>query len=125
VRESESLRAFRTFFSTYSTVQAFKPGDVVVDNVPVWHGQVGTTALTVAEPLGAYVSQAQRGELKASVRYNQPLVAPAEADKPVGEVTLTLPDGTTATTALVPLRPLPAGGFISRFVQSAAAAVGL
>jgi serine-type D-Ala-D-Ala carboxypeptidase (penicillin-binding protein 5/6) len=125
VREAETLRAFRTFFSTYQTVTAFKPGEVVVDNVPVWHGQVGTTALTVAEPLAAYVGQAQRAMLKASVRYNQPLVAPAAADKPVGEITLTLPDGTTTTTALVPLRPLPAGGFIARFVQSAAGAVGL
>jgi serine-type D-Ala-D-Ala carboxypeptidase (penicillin-binding protein 5/6) len=125
MREGEALRAYRTFFSTYQALTPFKPGDEVVANVPVWHGQVATTALTVAEPLKAFINKAEADGLKLTVSYTTPIVAPAAADKPVGEAVLTLPNGAKITTALVPLRPLEQGSFISRFVQTLANTLGL
>jgi D-alanyl-D-alanine carboxypeptidase (penicillin-binding protein 5/6) len=128
MREGETLRAFRTFFSTYATVTPYKPGDVVVEQAAVWHGDVGTTALTVAEPLRAYLNKAElknSGEdLKASITYNAPIAAPAAADKPVGEVSVKLPNGQTLTTALVPVKDVKEGTFTQRFVQSLAAKFG-
>lgn len=117
-REGESLKQYRQFFATYSTHTLFKPGDVVVADVPVWHGNVSKVGLTVAEPVAAYVNNANPGEVKAKVKYQQPIVAPAAADKPVGEITVTLASGQTITAGLFPAQAIAEGNFASRFWQS-------
>lgn len=124
-REGESLKAYRTIFATYARKVIYKPGDTVVSNVPVWHGTIGQTNLTVLEPVSAYMSKAATAEVKAHVSYSQPVLAPAAADKPVGELAVTLPSGQTVTTALVPQNPLPQAGFGTRFVQTLASKFGI
>ncbi|RYG59056.1 MAG: D-alanyl-D-alanine carboxypeptidase, partial [Alphaproteobacteria bacterium] len=83
-REGESLRAYRTYFATYHNAQLFRPGDVLAENVPVWHGKSGVVNLTVAQPVKAYLNRTNPGNVKASISYNKPLVAPLNADTPVG-----------------------------------------
>lgn len=117
-REGESLKFYRQFFATFSTHTLFKPGDVVVADVPVWHGNVSKAALTVAEPVAAYVNNANPGEVKASVKYQQPIIAPAAADKPVGEITVTLGSGQTITAGLFPAQAIAEAGFFGKFWQS-------
>ncbi|RYG59049.1 MAG: D-alanyl-D-alanine carboxypeptidase, partial [Alphaproteobacteria bacterium] len=83
-REGESLRAYRTYFATYHNAQLFRPGDILAENVPVWHGKAGVVNLTVAQPVKAYLNRTNPGNVKASISYNKPLVAPLNADTPVG-----------------------------------------
>lgn len=124
-REGESLKAYRTIFATYERKTIYKPGDIVVSDVPVWHGTVGKTNLTVVEPVTAYMKKLGAEDVKAHASYSQPVLAPAAADKPLGELAVTLPSGQTVTTALVPQSPLPQAGFGTRFVQTLASKFGI
>lgn len=123
-REGESLKYYRQFFSTYQTRTLYKPGQVIAPNVPVWHGNRRTTALTVAEPLAVYVNRANPGTISATMHYTSPVVAPAAADKPLGELTVTLQSGQTFTSALVPAQAISSGGFLSNYTQSLAHTLG-
>ncbi|NBV54645.1 MAG: D-alanyl-D-alanine carboxypeptidase [Proteobacteria bacterium] len=124
-REGQSMQAYRTAFANYATKTFFKVGDAVVPNVPVWHGSSKMANLTVAEPLAAFLATTNTPEVKATITYQQPILAPAAADKPLGEITLTLPSGQTFTTALVPQTPIAQAGFAGRFLQSMASLFGL
>jgi len=118
-REGQSMQAYRTFFNNYVTRTLFKPGDVVVKNVPVWHGASGEVNLMPLQPIAAYINPyTESDKIKAQVTYNKPLMAPMAADKPVGELTVTLPSGQQFTTALVPDHPIHQAGFVRRFTQS-------
>jgi D-alanyl-D-alanine carboxypeptidase (penicillin-binding protein 5/6) len=117
-REGTSLEQYRTFFATYSSHTVFKPGDAVVANAPVWQGSQPTVNLTVAEPFKVYISRADQDKLKAEVHYNSPLVAPLESGKPVGEITLTLPNGQKLVRPLVPQQAVERAGFAKRFMQT-------
>jgi len=117
-REGQSLQAYRTFYATHATRTLFQPGDILAENIPVWHGSAGTTNLTVAKPLNIFLSRTTPGAIKASITYNQPLVAPLPADKPVGKLTVTLPSGQTFTEALVVQHPIARAGFVGRFTQT-------
>ena len=121
-RENESLKAYRTYFPTYHTRAVAKPGDAVVKDVAVYQGEVGTTNLTVAEPLGAYLGPNETGKLTAT--YKQPLTAPLGKDQPVGEITLTLANGQKFTTALVPQIQVARASFPVRFLQTAIHTLG-
>lgn len=124
-REGQSMQAYRTFFAANSTVSIFKPGDILVSDVPVWHGAIGRVNLTVAEPVQAYLNRSNPGEIKATVTYKKPLVAPLNADTPVGEVLITLANGQKITAALVPQAAVPQAGFVGRFLQTLGSKFGL
>jgi len=124
-REGESMKAYRTTFASHQTYTLFEPARAVVDKVPVWHGAVPAVNLTVAEPVSVYLSRLEAPKIKATVSYNSPLLAPLAADKPVGELTVTLPSGQTLTTALVPAAPVPQAGFAKRFGQTLLGKFGL
>ncbi len=117
-REGASMQAYRTTFASHATVNIFKPGDVLAADVPVWHGSIGRVNLTVAEPVGVYVNRSNPGNIKASITYNKPLVAPLAADTPVGELTVTLGNGQQFVYPLVPQGPVPQAGFAGRFLQT-------
>ena len=124
-REGESMRAYRTYFSTYKTITLAKPGQTVVANVPVWHGSLGRTALTVPQPVQAFLQAAQQSAVKAEVTYQQPLLAPLAADTIAGELKLTLPSGQQLTAPLVPAQAVPQAGFFGRFFQTLGSKFGL
>jgi serine-type D-Ala-D-Ala carboxypeptidase (penicillin-binding protein 5/6) len=124
-REGESLRAYRTFFATHHTASIFKPGDVVAADVPVWQGNVNKVNLTVAEPVGVYISRSNPGEVKASITYNKPLIAPLNEGAPVGELTVTLPNGQKFVHPLVPATPVAKAGFMGRFFQTLGSKFGM
>ncbi|MFZ2586862.1 MAG: D-alanyl-D-alanine carboxypeptidase family protein [Alphaproteobacteria bacterium] len=117
-REGESLKAYATAFAQNKTVRVANPNAPVVENVPLWHAVFGATNLTVAEPIALFVSDADKAKITVKATYKQPLVAPVLADQPVGELTVTMPDGTTRTTALVTGVNIAQGGFFSRWLQS-------
>ncbi|HEX2858739.1 MAG TPA: D-alanyl-D-alanine carboxypeptidase family protein [Alphaproteobacteria bacterium] len=123
-REGETLKAFRTFFASNKTVNVFQPGDAVVKDVPVWGGPRAMTDLTVAAPVGVYISQLEHEKTNAQVSYNKPLVAPIAAGTPVGEVRVTLPSGQVVTSSLVVGTAIPKGGFFTRFAQVVASKFG-
>lgn len=117
-REGTSLQAYRTIFASHATKEIFRAGDPIVTDVPVWHGSVGKVNLTVPESVKAYLNRSNPGQVKATVTYTKPLVAPLPADKPVGELTVTLANGQQFTSALVPQQPVEQAGFAGRFLQT-------
>ncbi|MCP5405867.1 MAG: D-alanyl-D-alanine carboxypeptidase [Pseudomonadaceae bacterium] len=117
-REGESMKAYQWFFAQNKPVEVATPGQMMVGDVPVWHGTQGSVGLTVAEPLHMFINPAERGDIKVKATYNRPIVAPVAADKPLGELTVTLPSGQTFTTALVAGREIPQAGFFTRWLQS-------
>lgn len=124
-REGQSMQAYRTFFASNHTANIFKPGDVLAADVPVWHGTIGRVNLTVAEPVGVYINRSNPGDIKASVTYNTPLVAPLAADTPVGELTVTLPNGQKFVHPLVVQGGVAQAGFAGRFLQTLGSKFGL
>lgn len=124
-REGESLKAYATLFAQNKLRMLAKPGEVVVAQAPVWHGSVRTVDLTVAEPLGAFVSPDEADKAKVEATYKQPIVAPVSADTPVGEAKITLSNGQVLTTALVPVTNIERGGFFSRWWQTFLSWIGL
>ncbi len=123
-REGESLKAYASFFAQNKRRTVANVGEVVVPEAPVWHGAVASVGLTLAEPLGVFVSDADAAQAKVVATYKQPLVAPFTADKPVGEASITLPSGQVITTAIVPVRGVEQGGFMSRWWQSLVGLIG-
>ncbi len=117
-REGTSLQAYRTIFASHATKEIFRAGDPIVTDVPVWHGNVSKVNLTVPETMKAYLNRSAPGEAKATVKYDKPLVAPIPADKPVGEITVTLGNGQQLTSALVVQQPVEQAGFAGRFLQT-------
>ncbi|RYG61606.1 MAG: hypothetical protein EON60_02835, partial [Alphaproteobacteria bacterium] len=81
--------------------------------------------LTVAQPVKAYLNRTNPGNVKASISYNKPLVAPLNADTPVGKLTIALPNGQVSEHALVPQYPVEQAGFAGRFMQTFASKFGL
>jgi D-alanyl-D-alanine carboxypeptidase (penicillin-binding protein 5/6) len=124
-REGESLKAYATLFAQNKMRVVARPGEVVVPAAPVWHGSVRTVDLTVAEPVGAFVSAEEAEKAKVEATYKQPLVAPLAADAPVGEVKVTLANGQVLTGALVPAVAVERGGFFSRWWQTLLSWFGL
>lgn len=117
-REGTSLQAYRTLFASHATKEIFRAGDAIVTDVPVWHGNVSKVNLTVPESVKAYLNRSNPGEAKATVTYDKPLVAPIAADKPVGQITVTLGNGQQITSALVVQQPVAEAGFAGRFFQT-------
>lgn len=124
-REGESLKAYRTFFASHKTHNLFTPGQPVAENVPVYQGVQGMVNLTVAEPIAIYASQAEADGIKAKANYTKLLQAPLATDKPVGELVVTLANGQTLTTALVPAQAVEQSGFAMRFLQTLGYKLGL
>jgi D-alanyl-D-alanine carboxypeptidase (penicillin-binding protein 5/6) len=117
-REGESMRVYRTLFASHVTAVVYKPGDVLAADVPVWQGTQSKVSLTVKEPVSLYINRSNPGNIKASITYNKPLVAPLAADTPVGELHITTESGQTVTAALVPATPVAKAGFMGRFFQT-------
>lgn len=117
-REGESLKAYATFFAQNRTHDAARKGEVIAE-APVWQGTVDKIGLTVAEPIAAFVDPDTVAKSTLKAKFKQPLVAPFAADMPVGELTLTLPNGQVMTTALVPAQPVERAGFMKRWMQTA------
>jgi serine-type D-Ala-D-Ala carboxypeptidase (penicillin-binding protein 5/6) len=124
-REGRTLQAFRNTFALYTPKLVAKVGEVVVPNVPVWHGAANTVNLTVAEDVVAFVSKANLEGVKVEAKYNAPLLAPLAADQPSGELVVTLPNGETQTYGLIPQQPVERGGFFKRWFQSFLRLIGV
>lgn len=124
-REGATLQAFRTTFSTYGRRTLVAPGAKVVEGVPVWHGAVGNVALTVAEPATLYANRANPPQVKTEATFNTPLVAPLNTQQAVGELKVTLADGTVKTYPLVPAQTVEKGGFMGNWFQSLGHLLGL
>lgn len=117
-REGATLQALRLGFANYKKHGLFVPGQSVVASVPVWQGTQRSIGLTVSEPVHVFAKPADMAKTKLSLTYKTPLLAPLAADTPVGELTVTLPNGQTFTHALVPTQAVPQAGFAERFWQS-------
>lgn len=117
-REGATLQALRLGFANYRKQVLFTPGQPVTKNdVPVWQGTQRMIGLTVREPVSLFAKPDDLAKAKVSLTHKTPLVAPLADDTPVGELTVTLPNGQTFTHALVPLQAVPQAGFTGRYWQ--------
>ena len=84
-RAEESEKLLNWGFREWNSYALFSAGDVVAD-AGVWLGTEGTVPLVVEEDVAITMRRRDRGELKVSVRYEEPMPAPVAA----GDVVATL-----------------------------------
>lgn len=91
-RTSESRRLLDYGFRAFKTYNLFEAGQVV-ENAPVWLGEVGTVPLIVEEEYNVTLSRAARSRMVAKVVYDSPIPAPIEAGQDVAHIVISTPDG--------------------------------
>ena len=112
-RTQDALRLLSYGFRYFETRKLLESGSIL-GSARVWKGEDTVIDVTVADDLVLTLPKRAAGEIETRVAINQPLVAPLEADTPVGTVTLILNGETLAEQPLVPVRAVPSGGWWQR-----------
>ncbi|MDP2122941.1 MAG: D-alanyl-D-alanine carboxypeptidase family protein [Parvibaculum sp.] len=106
-RADETVRILDWGFRSFKNYKLFAAG-TAIDNAPVWQGTYAEVPLVSTTDINVILSVDQRRDMKVSVAYETPLVAPVAAGQKVGVLKV--------ETAGAPLReyPLVAGGSVER-----------
>lgn len=106
-RADESVRLLDWGFRSFKHYKLFTAG-TPIENAPVWQGTYGEVPLVSQSDIDVILSTDQRKNMKVSVVYPTPVVAPVEAGQRVGSIRIEAPD--------MPMRefPLVAGGAVER-----------
>ena len=112
-RTQDALRLLSYGFRYFETRKLLESGSTFA-SARVWKGEDAVIDLTVADDLMMTLPKRAADEMETRVAINEPLVAPLEADTPVGQVTLILNGETLAEQPLVPARAVSSGGWWQR-----------
>jgi D-alanyl-D-alanine carboxypeptidase (penicillin-binding protein 5/6) len=112
-RAQEGERLLQWGFRSFDNAVAFKAGNGIV-NAPVWMGGVKELPLGVASDVKLTLPKTAAANVKASVSYQTPLIAPVKAGQEVGKLTLTFADNTTSEFPLVATADVESLGFFGR-----------
>jgi serine-type D-Ala-D-Ala carboxypeptidase (penicillin-binding protein 5/6) len=89
-RADEGARLLEWGLKTFENVRIFKAGDIV-DHVPVVLGRSQQVALTVEKGVLVTLPLAAKDELKVTVTYDSPLVAPVKEGQKIGTLHIEAP----------------------------------
>ncbi|MEX1154921.1 D-alanyl-D-alanine carboxypeptidase family protein [Parvibaculum sp.] len=116
-RGDETVRildwGFRAF-KNYKLVAAGTP----VDNAPVWQGTYAEVPLVSTSDIDVILSVDQRRDMKVSVAYESPIMAPVEAGQKIGVLKVETPDAPAREFPLVAGGSVEKQGLISRALGS-------
>ena len=93
-RSSESRRLIDLMFREFKLYR-FYDKDQPVDRANVWLGTKNKIDLVLEEPLHLVMARSDRGKMKVSVNWNDPVPAPIAAGQAIGTLVLELPSGKT------------------------------
>ncbi len=112
-RNNEAARLLNIGFREFKPVQLFAAKDVVSD-AQIWGGTKDKVGLMVKEPLKVIMTPDAKKDMKVTVRYNGPVVAPVAAGQEVGTVTVDVPGKPARTVPLVAAEDVPATSIFGR-----------
>lgn len=116
-RASEAERLIKWGLQNFEDKPLFAANKPLLQG-KVWMGTAKEVPLGVANSLQVTLPKNAGNNIKITASYDAPLVAPVEAGKEVGTVTVTLPNGTTQQTKLVTLAAVPKLGFFARIPRA-------
>jgi D-alanyl-D-alanine carboxypeptidase (penicillin-binding protein 5/6) len=116
-REREGAYLLNWGFRNFENVTLITPGQVVTE-APVAVGRSVSVGLTTTAPLVVTLPKINAGEVRVNARYTAPLEAPVAAGQEVGQVIVTLPNGSTQTAPLVTTAAVERKGFFARIPET-------
>ncbi len=115
-REDASAALLNYGFTFYDTKLLIKAGAVLA-TARVWKGQTNSVDLGIKDDLYLTVPRG-RSDIKTSVDVTPKLIAPLLADSTLGAVRVLDVDETLATIPLHPIKPVAAGGWWRRLIDT-------
>lgn len=112
-RSKESQRLLNYGFQFYDTVHLYKKGEVLT-SIELWKGAQDEFKAGFNADVFFTIPKGQADNLKATMEYKQPLIAPVSSGQEVGSVKFTLNGKLVETYPLVALEDVGEGGFIGR-----------
>jgi len=112
-RSKESQRLLNYGFQFYDTVHLYKKGEVLT-SIELWKGAQDVFKAGFNADVFFTIPKGQADNLKATMEYKQPLIAPVNSGQEVGSVKFTLNGKLVETYPLVALEDVGEGGFIGR-----------
>ena len=113
VRTMESQRLLNYGFLSYDTVRVFRKNQEVAA-IPLWKGQRTTLKTGFNHDLYFSLPKGQAAKLKATMEYNQPMIAPIIEGQKVGVVKFIFDGKQIANYPLVALESIDGSNFFSR-----------
>lgn len=106
-RADESVRLLDWGFRSFKPYKLFTAG-TPIENAPVWQGTYSEVPLVSTTDVDLILSTEQRKDMKVSVVYQTPVIAPVAAGQRIGTIRIEAPE--------MPVRefPLVAGGAVER-----------
>jgi len=121
--ESPSARAESVYtllkygFAAYEMHRVYRAGSVVVNSVPVYKGNQSTVSVGVDNDIQLILPKGSGSGLEATISLNEPIIAPFEEQKQVGNLTLSLEGAKINTYPIVTLNAVPEGSWANRILD--------
>ncbi len=112
-RSKESQRLLNYGFQFYDTVHLYKKGEVLT-SIELWKGAQDVFQAGFDTDVYFSIPKGQAGNLKATMEYKQPLIAPVSTGQEVGSVKFTLNGQLVEIYPLVALEDVNEGNFVER-----------
>lgn len=112
-RSKESQRLLNYGFQFYDTVHLYKKGEVLT-SIELWKGSQDVFKAGFEADVYFSIPKGQADNLKATMEYKQPLIAPISLGQEVGSVKFTLNDQLVEIYPLVALEDVHEGNFLER-----------
>lgn len=113
IRSIESQRLLNYGFQFYDTLHLYKENEILTD-IQLWKGAESTLKAGFNRDVYFTLPKGQADQLKATMEYKQPLIAPITMGQEVGAVKFTLNGRTIETYPLVALEDVPAANIFGR-----------
>jgi D-alanyl-D-alanine carboxypeptidase (penicillin-binding protein 5/6) len=112
-RKREGARIIRAAFSEWLHINAYQPGDKIVE-IPVLGGIEENVYATTEKSATFLIPRVLRTKVKLQLVYDLPLSAPITLGQKVGEIQLHQPGADTKIIPLVSSQNIPSSGILSR-----------
>ena len=113
-RADESHALLNYGFHFYETHKLYQ-GNTQLNEIRVWEGASKTLQLGLANDLYVTIPRNHYNELKAEMKFNQPLIAPIGQGKVYGVLSVSFAGQPLLERPLVSLKSIEAGNFMQRF----------
>jgi D-alanyl-D-alanine carboxypeptidase (penicillin-binding protein 5/6) len=117
-RASESERLVEWAFREFSNYKLLAAGEKV-DDADVWLGKDSKVGMTIANDLTVTIPHRSRHDMKVTVSYDRPLLAPVKQGAPVGKLIVAVPGADPTERPLLAAGDDPAIGTIGRMATLA------
>ncbi|HKJ71820.1 MAG TPA: D-alanyl-D-alanine carboxypeptidase family protein [Gammaproteobacteria bacterium] len=116
-RAEQSQSLLNYGFRFYRTYKLYEAGEAL-HKVRVWKGARDHAPVSLKRDLYVTIPRGQRDQVKVTLDFREPLMAPVAEGQEVGKLTAKLGDKTLAVRPLTALNRIPEGGIFRRMIDS-------